>query len=237
MVSPVRFERTTPAFAGQRSVPLSYGEIAPEARFKLTSGASQAPVFFATPPGSDTVRRTASDAYGTRTRATRIDGPAVFQRAHAPGGTGSLSRAGRNERAASAPRTPRAPSLRCSPSRAREGGDNSPLPGPEPGVLPVTPLPNGASPEARTPIRGVRARSVSSSRRNAGRRETGPLERAAATERRSPGRAEGGVGTNGWRSAAAAGLPPGYGRRGSNSHRPGPPASEAGASANSATSA
>ena len=38
-------------------------------------------------------------------------------------------------------------------------------------------------------------------------------------------------------SSAAAGLPPGYGRRGSNSHGPGPPASEAGASPNSATSA
>ena len=54
MVSPVRFERTTPAFGGQRSVPLSYGEMAPEARFKLTTGASHAPVLFTTPPGYDT---------------------------------------------------------------------------------------------------------------------------------------------------------------------------------------
>ena len=38
-------------------------------------------------------------------------------------------------------------------------------------------------------------------------------------------------------SSAAAGLPPGYGRRGSNPHEPGPLTSEAGASANSATSA
>jgi hypothetical protein len=56
-------------------------------------------------------------------------------------------------------------------------------------VPPVTPVPNGASPEARTPIRGVGARSDSSYRRDAGGRETGPLERAAATERRPPGRA------------------------------------------------
>jgi hypothetical protein len=46
MVSPVRFERTTIAFGGQRSVPLSYGEVAPGARFKLTTGASHAPVLF-----------------------------------------------------------------------------------------------------------------------------------------------------------------------------------------------
>jgi hypothetical protein len=56
----------------QRALPLRYGGMAPEARFKLTTGASQAPVLFTTPPRSDTVRRTArdtaSDAYWTRTR-------------------------------------------------------------------------------------------------------------------------------------------------------------------------
>jgi hypothetical protein len=54
---------------------------------------------------------------------------------------------------------------------------------------------------------------------------------------RTPSRANGGARHRPgvcWRSA---GLPPGYGRRESNSHGPGPPASEAGASTNSATSA
>ena len=50
--SPVRFERTTPAFGGQCSVPLSYGEMAPGARVELTTGASHAPVLSLTPPGS-----------------------------------------------------------------------------------------------------------------------------------------------------------------------------------------
>jgi hypothetical protein len=87
-VSPVRFERTTPAFGGQRSVPLIDSEMAPEVRFKLTIGASHAPVLFTAPPGHDTqCGRTASDAYGTRTRTSRMDGPALFHRAHAPGGT------------------------------------------------------------------------------------------------------------------------------------------------------
>jgi hypothetical protein len=55
---------------------------------------------------------------------------------------------------------------------------------------------------------------------------------------RPPGQAEGGtLGTDGWGHRRSTGLPPGYGRRGSNSHGPGPPASEAGASADSATSA
>jgi hypothetical protein len=86
MVSPVRFERTTPCLR-RAGVPLSYGQMAPEAKLKLTTGASRAPVLFATPPGFDTVRRTASAAYVTRTRTSRLDGPALFHRAHVPGGT------------------------------------------------------------------------------------------------------------------------------------------------------
>ena len=208
------------------------GGFEPRGLMTPTDFRNRAPATPAAPSRSTFSRTHCSDAYGTRTRTSRIDDPALFHRAHAPGGVvAPESGWPESNPAGSAPRTPRAPSLRHSPSKAREGEDDPPLPGSEPGVLPVTPLPNGASPEARTPIRGVRARSVSSYRRDAGRRETGPLERAAATERRPPGRAEGGVGTNGWRSAAAAGLPPGYGRRGSNSHGPGPPASEAGASA------
>ena len=56
------------------------------------------------------------------------------------------------------------------------------------------------------------------------------------TERRPPDRAEGGAAST-WRSRRSAGLPPECGRRGSNSHGPGPPASEAGASTDSATPA
>ena len=177
MVSPVRIERTTLAFGGQRSVPLSYGEVAPGARFKLTTGASHAPVLFATPPGSVAV--TASDAYGTRTRRPsdrQSDAlPAELTRQReidSPVGLAGI------EPTASAPRTPRATSLRHSPlSAAREGGDDPPPPGSEPGVLPVTPLPNGASPEDRTPICGVRARPVTSYRRDAEvGGKPGPLE-------------------------------------------------------------
>ena len=193
MVSPVRFERTTPAFGGQRSVPLSYGEVAPEARFKLTSGASQAPVLFTTPPGSDTMRRTASDAYGTRTRTSRIDGPALFHRAHASGGTASLSRAGRNRTGGlGAPNAARSqPALQ--PVKAQEGGVEPPPPGSEPGVLPATPLPKDASPEDRTPIRGVRARPVTGYRRDA---RGGSPARSNERRRLSTGHrvdAEGGV--------------------------------------------
>jgi hypothetical protein len=58
--------------------------------------ASPAPVLFATPPGYDArCGRTASDAYETRTRTSRMDGPALFHRAHAPGGPMFLRRAGR----------------------------------------------------------------------------------------------------------------------------------------------
>jgi hypothetical protein len=243
MVSPVRFERTTPAFGGQRSVPLSYGEMAPEARFKLTTGASHAPVLFTTPPGSEGSAAhcgATSDAYGTRTRTFRIDGPALYHRAHAPGGT-YVPESGWPE----SNRRPRRPERRALPAcatarwRAREGGDDPPLPGSEPGVLPVTPLPNGAPPEGRTPIRGVRTRSVTSYRRDA--KGGGSPARSKERQRlkpRPPGQAEGGtLGTDGWGHRRSTGLPPGYGRRGSNSHGPGPPASEAGASADSATSA
>jgi hypothetical protein len=48
-------------------VPLSYGEMAPEARFKLTTRASRAPVLFTTPPGSDNSGELLrSDAYGLK---------------------------------------------------------------------------------------------------------------------------------------------------------------------------
>ena len=115
MVSPVRFERTTPAFGGQRSVPLSWPR-APEARFKLTTGASHAPVLFTTPPGSDTqCGALQATRTGTRTRTSRIDGPALLHRAHAPGGRRPRVGLAGIEPAASAPRTPCAPSLRHSP--------------------------------------------------------------------------------------------------------------------------
>ena len=118
VVSPVRFKRTTVALGGQRSVPLSYGEVAPEARFfKLTIEASHAPVLFATPPGSVGTPR------ATTPRATRTGPePVTFgstirrssSRAHAPGGLPPSRLAG-IEPTASAPRTPRATSLRHSP--------------------------------------------------------------------------------------------------------------------------
>jgi hypothetical protein len=80
IASPVRFERTTPAFGEQCSVPLSYDELAPKARFKLTTEASRASVLFTTPPGSDhSAGALRSDAYGTQTRTSRIDGPALVQ--------------------------------------------------------------------------------------------------------------------------------------------------------------
>ena len=127
---------------------------------------------------------------------SRIDNPTLCRRAHAPGGTDVRVGLAGIEPTASAPRTPHASSLRYSPLCARKGGDDPPPPGSEPGVLPVTPLPNGASPEGRTPIRGVRARSVTSYRRDAeGGESPARLLGATVAEHRAPDRAEGGIGT------------------------------------------
>ena len=171
IASPVRFERTTPAFGGQRSFPLSYGELAPEARLKLTIEASRASVFFTTPLGSDnSAGALQSDAYGTRTRTSRIDDPALVRSSsRASRDIPSLSRAGRIRTGGlGVPNAARFQAALQPIDTAREGGHDPPPPGPGPGVLPVTPLPKGAPPEGRTPICGVRARSVTSYRRDAG---------------------------------------------------------------------
>ncbi len=149
----------------------------------------------------------------------------------------SLSRAGRNRTGGlGAPNAARFQPALQPVVTAGKGGDDPQPPGSEPGVLPATPLPNGASPEGRTPIRGVRARLVTSYRRDAEGARARPARASDGAERRPPGRGRGGrrhrrVGRR------STGLSPEYGRRESNSHGPGPPASEAGASSNSATSA
>jgi hypothetical protein len=150
----------------------------------------------------------------------------------------SPSRAGRIEPAASAPRTPHVPSLRYSPWYSSRG-------------------------RGRSPASWFRARCAAGyttlewcvpGGSNSDPRGTGPLDYrlrrdaegenpARSSERRRWAPAAG-VGAEGGQrlrrmggSRRSAGLSPGYGRRGSNSHGPGPPASEAGASTNSATSA
>ena len=52
LAGPIRLERTLPS-EGSSLFPHSYGGVAPEARFKLTTEASRASVLFTTPPGSD----------------------------------------------------------------------------------------------------------------------------------------------------------------------------------------
>jgi hypothetical protein len=117
VVSPVRFERTTFAFGGQRSAPLSYGEMAPGARFKLTIGASHAPVLFATPPGSVIQQ---GDAYGTRTRDFRMDNPTLTRPSSRARGK-SPSRSGWPE----SNRRPRRPERRALPACATARCDSS----------------------------------------------------------------------------------------------------------------
>lgn len=237
VVSPVRFERTTLAFGGQRSVPLSYGELAPEARFKLTTGASHAPVLFTTPPGSD--------SSGTHRGATRTGlepvPPGLTVRCSSVELTRQVGPDVPESGWPESNRRPRRPERRALPACATarcdswEGGDDPQPPGSEPGVLPATPLPNGASPEGRTPIRGVRARLVTSYRRDA---EGESPARSCERRRGTPAAGSGPRGARHRRvGRRSTGLSPGYGRRESNSHGPGPPASEAGASSNSATSA
>ena len=183
LAGPIRTD--DPAFGGQRSSPLSYGELAPEARLKLTFEASRAPVSSTTPPGSDnSAGALQSDAYGARTRTSRIDGPALVpSSSRARWDIASLTRAG----------------------RIRAG---------DLGLL-------GYQLPAETQRAGTR-----------------PARASDGAERRTPRRAEGGSGTDEiWCRRRSAGLPPGCGRRGSNSHGRGPLASEASASTGSATSA
>ena len=166
VVSPVRFERTTFAIGGQRSVPLSYGEVAHEV---APGGQIQTDDWgFARPC---VVRYTTRVSWYYGATRTGLE-PVTFgstvrrssSRAHAPGGTSS--RAGRNRTdGLGAPNAARYQlALQPVVTAARKGGDDPPPPGPEPGVLPV---PKGASPEGRTPICGVRARPVTSYRRDA----------------------------------------------------------------------
>ena len=115
--------------------------------------------------------RVSDDCKATRTGLEPVtpdrQSDAHSSRAHAPGGI--IPKSGWPE----SNRRPRRPERRALPAcatarcHARKGGDDPPPPGSEPGVLPVTPLPNGASPEGRTPICGVRARPVTSYRRDA----------------------------------------------------------------------
>jgi hypothetical protein len=104
-----------------------------------------------------------SDAYGTGCHDFRIGNPTLTEPSSRAWGSRLPRRAVRNRTDASAPRTPRYQlSLLPVVAAARKGGDDPPPPGPKPGVLPVTPLPNGASPEGRTPMCGIRGHPVAS---------------------------------------------------------------------------
>ena len=212
--------------------------MAPEARFKLTTGASHAPVLFTTPPGSD--------SSGTHCRATRTGlepvPPGLTIRCSSVELTRQVGPDVPESGWPESNRRPRRPERRALPACATARCDSSGGRGRSPAswfrarcassyTTPEWCVPGGSNsdPRGKSPL----GYQLPQRRRG---REPGPLVRATALERRPPGRGRGGrrhrrVGRR------STGLSPGYGRRGSNSHGPGPPASEAGASTNSATSA
>ena len=103
------------------------GGFEPRGLMTPTDFRNRAPATPAAPSRSTFSRTHCSDVYGTRTRTSRIDDPALFHRAHAPGGVvAPESGWPESNPAGSAPRTPRASQPAPQPVESSGGRGRSP---------------------------------------------------------------------------------------------------------------